>query len=156
MYTEFEPYEELANAIVQQAVDDYKKELHKLEKNPKNKHALLEIARLERFFHSDWYALLTGLDPDQLLAGVRVLVKKEVVQADARAVKRRVKKCLTEAGEILSKLEVADGLSREDQYRLRARCFEALNRTEMVRPMSEEAGRIGAEAIRRVGFQVWE
>lgn len=190
MYSEYEPYEELANAIVQQAVDDYKKELHKLEKNPKNKKALLEASRLERFFHSGWYSMLTSLNPDQLLAGVRILVKKEAVEEQARIIKRRVNKCLKEMGEILSKLDEPEKpdepgdatepeqtenvtdlkqtepedaeeagqtqLSREDQYRFKALAFEALNRTASIAPIKEEAESIGADAIRRVGFQVRE
>lgn len=156
MYTEFEPYEELANAIVRQAVDDYKKELHELERNPDSRHARSEASRIEKFFHSDWYKLLTNLEPDQLLAGVRLLVKKEAAQTDARVVQSRVKKCLAEVGEILSVLEECEELSREERYRLKARSFEALNRTETVKPIREEAEKFGADAIRRVGFQVRE
>lgn len=156
MYTEFEPYEDLANAIVRQAVDDYKKELHALAKNPENRHAQSEASRIERFFHSDWYKLLTSMDPERLLAGVRLLVKKEVVQADARAVQHCVKGCLAEVGDILSVLEEREELNPEEQFRLKARSFEALNRAQTVEPIKREAERFGAEAIRRVGFRVRE
>lgn len=156
MYTEYEPYEELANAIVRQAVDDYKKALHKLRKNPRNKSALMEISRLERFFHSGWYSELTRLDADQLLAGVRILVKKESVVEGGQETKRRVKKCMKEIGEILSEANMLVGLKPEDSYRLKALSLEALNRTCALTGIQEEADAIAAEAIRKVGFQVGE
>jgi len=54
------PYEELANAIVLQAVKDYR--LHDNEK---------EIVSLERFFRSDWFGVLTSIDPEMLIAKLR-------------------------------------------------------------------------------------
>ena len=53
-------YYELANAIVLQAVRDYR--LHS------NKG---EISQLEEFFRSGWFACLTGLDPELLLAKLK-------------------------------------------------------------------------------------
>lgn len=55
-------YENLANAIILQAVKDYKKALHRLDGNPRNRDALHDKVRLERFFHSAWYGILTDLD----------------------------------------------------------------------------------------------
>ena len=54
------PYEELANAIVLQAVKDYR--LHDDEK---------ELTSIERFFRSGWFGVLTSLDPEMLIAKLR-------------------------------------------------------------------------------------
>lgn len=62
-----EKYEDLANAIVLTAVKDYRVALRKLNKHPRNQAAINTKEEVERFFHSDWYKLLTGLDPDMLI-----------------------------------------------------------------------------------------
>ena len=54
------PYEELANAIVLQAVKDYR--LHDDEQ---------ELANIERFFRSGWFSVLTNVDPEILIAKLR-------------------------------------------------------------------------------------
>lgn len=61
------PYEELANAIVLQAVKDYR--LHDDEQ---------ELASLERFFRSGWFSTLTSIDPEMLISKLR----KEKVRYD--------------------------------------------------------------------------
>ncbi|MGR6837008.1 hypothetical protein [Syntrophomonas erecta] len=62
-----DPYEMLANAIVLRAVRDYRDSLKKLKKYPNNKSALYTKREVERFFHSDWYASLTTVDPEMLI-----------------------------------------------------------------------------------------
>ena len=54
------PYEELSNAIVLQAVKDYR--LHDDEQ---------ELASIERFFRSGWFGVLTRIDPEMLIAKLR-------------------------------------------------------------------------------------
>ena len=54
------PYEELANAIILQAVKDYR--LHD-EKQ--------EIVSIERFFRSEWFGVLTNINPEILIAKLR-------------------------------------------------------------------------------------
>ena len=54
------PYENLANAIVLQAVKDYR--LHDDEQ---------ELASIERFFRSGWFGVLTRIDPEMLIAKLR-------------------------------------------------------------------------------------
>ena len=54
------PYEELANAIVLQAVKDYR--LHDDEQ---------ELASIERFFRSGWFGVLTRIDPEMLITKLR-------------------------------------------------------------------------------------
>ena len=55
-----DPYQELANAIVLQAVKDYR--LHDNEQ---------ELASIERFFRSDWFSVLTNVDPETLITKLR-------------------------------------------------------------------------------------
>ena len=87
-----EPYESLANAIIVQAVKDYREAIHFLKRHPhtpdldteeaksdKRKRTLREnIIKnegerddVERFFHSGWFELLSNLDGDTLLRQVR-------------------------------------------------------------------------------------
>ena len=47
------PYENLANAIVLQAVKDYRLTDDEA-----------ELAEIERFFRSDWFGVLTDVDPE--------------------------------------------------------------------------------------------
>lgn len=55
-----DPYELLANAIVEQAVKEYR-ELWNWEKDDYAKKELID------FFFSDWFAVLTKLDPKYLV-----------------------------------------------------------------------------------------
>ena len=55
-----DPYQELANAIVLQAVKDYR--LHDDEQ---------ELASIERFFRSDWFGVLTNINPEILIPKLR-------------------------------------------------------------------------------------
>ena len=68
-------YQILATAILKLAAEDYKKELIKSKKgNLKTR----ECHQLERFFRSDWYEMLSDLDGEFLMAGVRRMVRLEV------------------------------------------------------------------------------
>ncbi len=53
-------YQELANAIVLQAVYDYRKS-----------NSAREIHEIESFFRSNWFRLLTKVNPDLLIAKLR-------------------------------------------------------------------------------------
>ena len=87
-----EPYESLANAIVMQAVKDYREAIHFLKRHPhtpdldteeamkdKQKRILRERIinnederdDIERFFHSGWFEILSNLDGKVLLNKVR-------------------------------------------------------------------------------------
>ena len=66
-----DPYQELANAIVLQAVKDYREALRRLKKHPDDKAAMKEAMELEEFFHSSWYGVLTQVDPDYLIDRLR-------------------------------------------------------------------------------------
>ena len=65
------PYEALANAIVLQAVNDYRAALKKVKKNPNNRTALDEALQIERFFKSQWYQVLTTVDGEYLINRLR-------------------------------------------------------------------------------------
>ena len=72
------PYQALANAIVELAVKDYKKALKQHYRLPDNEDFSAEVNALEHFFRSGWYGMLTNLDGEYLMAGVRRMVRKEV------------------------------------------------------------------------------
>ena len=55
-----DPYEKLANAIIMQAVKDYR-----------NTNNLSDIASIESFFRSDWFSVLTSVDPEFLIKRLR-------------------------------------------------------------------------------------
>jgi len=65
------PYEDLANAIVLQAVRDYRKALKTLRVYPKSRSAKADRDELERFFRSPWYACLTSVDGETLIRKIR-------------------------------------------------------------------------------------
>lgn len=62
-----EGYEKLANAIVILAAKDYRRALKKLSRNHNNLDALSEKSKLERFFRSGWFGVLTTVDPEMLI-----------------------------------------------------------------------------------------
>jgi len=68
-------YERLANAIILQAVKDYRLALKKLNKHPQSSKVLYIKKEVEQFFRSDWYASLTTVDPDMIIRKL----KEEVI-----------------------------------------------------------------------------
>lgn len=60
-------YENLANAIILQAVRDYRTALKCLKLNPNNRNALADKEEIERFFRSKWYSILTSVDGEMLI-----------------------------------------------------------------------------------------
>ena len=60
-------YEELANAIIVQAVKDYREALRLLGMNPNDKSAKRVQRNIERFFRSEWFSILTDLNGELLL-----------------------------------------------------------------------------------------
>lgn len=69
MDSEREGIENLTNAIILQAVKDYRNALKGLSLNGKSSAAV--IADCERFFRSEWYSQLTNVDGEYLIATVR-------------------------------------------------------------------------------------
>ena len=66
--TSTDPWEELANAIVLQAVKDYRLVLRTKEHSPK---AAKTIKECERFFRSSYFGILTTVDPEYLIKKLR-------------------------------------------------------------------------------------
>ena len=62
-----DPYENLANAIILQAVKDYRQALKLLGRNSKCTSALSTKDECERFFRSEWFSFLTSMDGEMLI-----------------------------------------------------------------------------------------
>jgi hypothetical protein len=60
-------YYNLANAIIFQAVKDYRKALRTLSHYPNNRLAQYERRCIEQFFRSGWFGVLTSIDPEMLI-----------------------------------------------------------------------------------------
>ena len=64
-------YTDLANAIIIQAVKDYRNALKTLKRYPRYEPAKKVVAEVEEFFHSEWYRTLTSVDADMLMRKIR-------------------------------------------------------------------------------------
>ena len=62
-----DPYERLANAIILQAVADYRVALKKIKAHPKNREAISQALEIEKFFRFGWYSQLTDVDGEYLI-----------------------------------------------------------------------------------------
>lgn len=69
-------YSRLANAIIIQAVKDYKATYAKMLKHPENRIYSDEVKRQEKFFHSQWYSELTDVDGGKILTEVQLMEQK--------------------------------------------------------------------------------
>lgn len=67
-------YENLANAIILQAVKDYRMALKSLKANPRNRTAMADKDEIERFFRSDWFSVLTSVDGEMLIRSLQMEV----------------------------------------------------------------------------------
>lgn len=66
------PWQKLANAIVEQAVKDYRIAQARVKANPQNAdHAKAEVSQLEHFFRSQWFEALTDVDGRVILSRLR-------------------------------------------------------------------------------------
>ena len=64
-------YTDLANAIIIQAVKDYRNALKTLKRYPRYEPAKKIVAEVEEFFRSEWYRTLTSVDADMLMTKIR-------------------------------------------------------------------------------------
>ena len=62
-----DPYERLANAIILQAVTDYRAALKRIKRKPEDWETIDEAMRVESFFRSGWYSQLTTVDGEYLI-----------------------------------------------------------------------------------------
>lgn len=67
-------YENLANAIILQAVKDYRMALKSLKANPRNRTAMADKEEIERFFRSEWFSVLTSVDGKMLIRSLQMEV----------------------------------------------------------------------------------
>lgn len=70
-----DPYENLANAVIAQAAEDYRAALKKIKAHPKNKDAINEALRIECFFRSGWYQTLTSVDGEFLIRRLQAEIR---------------------------------------------------------------------------------
>jgi len=68
---EYNTYEELANAIVLQAVTDYRNARKTLKIRPKDRDAMYTTKEVIAFFRSDYFKVLTSIDPELLISKLR-------------------------------------------------------------------------------------
>ena len=64
-------YNNLANAIILQAVKDYRKAQRTLSLYPYNRAAQYESRSIEQFFRSGWFGVLSKVDPEYLIKKLR-------------------------------------------------------------------------------------
>ena len=64
-------WQDLANAVILQAIEDYRLVCGKLRFRPGLTESALEKRELEAFFLSRWFRTLTTLDGQELLASLR-------------------------------------------------------------------------------------
>ena len=64
-------YESLANAIILQAVKDYRMALKSLKANSRNRTVQTDKAEIERFFRSQWYSTLTDVNGEMLILSLQ-------------------------------------------------------------------------------------
>lgn len=78
-----EPYEDLANAIIKLAVQDYVRELRCARRHKNDNYtatrfnAEMQVHNLEAFFLSQWFGILSDLNPSWLISEVRKKVDRE-------------------------------------------------------------------------------
>ena len=78
LYSGLDPYQALANAVVQNAAEEYRAALKRLNKDPENVIAKAEVQELKRFFRSQWYEVLTEVDGEYLIG----MLEKEYPDVD--------------------------------------------------------------------------
>lgn len=61
------PFEELAQAIILQAVEDYRHAINRLREKPEDARLQKQKKEVERFFLSSWFQVLTDLNGKRLL-----------------------------------------------------------------------------------------
>ena len=76
-----EAWEDLANAIIIEAVEEYKQDLIHLARNPESEAAQRQAARQEQFFYSDWYDTLTNMDGRRLVRKLKEIIADKYGQS---------------------------------------------------------------------------
>ena len=77
-------YENLAQAVIIQAADDFRQSYMSVLENPRDKDARDEVEAIGRFFLSDWYRMMTRVDGTYLMRKLRTEVKHKYEQKKAK------------------------------------------------------------------------
>ena len=64
-------YERLAEQIIIRAAKDYRNALKRLYKHPENPTALATKEEIEMFFYSQWFTVLTKVNPNVIIKGIQ-------------------------------------------------------------------------------------
>ena len=64
-------YERLGHAIIVQAVKDYRVALKRLKNTPSNTASTYTKDEVERFFLSDFYRMITNVDPQFIMSKIK-------------------------------------------------------------------------------------
>ena len=72
--SEREAIEDLANEIILSSVKEYRSALMHLQKDPESVAARRIVQREERFYYSDWFAVLTNLEPSFLIRKMKEMI----------------------------------------------------------------------------------
>ncbi len=75
--TDTDPYKELANAIILQAVEDYRKWAKEYSDSRDDRKLRKNLVELKEFFRSEWFSILTNLDGEQLLAKLKAELEEQ-------------------------------------------------------------------------------
>mgnify|MGYP001114101915 CR=1 FL=1 len=81
-----EPYQRLANAVVETAANDYRTVLQKYADFPCDRENLAQKRELERFFKSEWFGVLTTADGEKLM----LRLQQDVYRKSKRRYLRRL------------------------------------------------------------------
>ena len=75
--TDIDPYKDLANAIILQAVEDYRKWAKEYSDSRDDRKLRKNLVELKEFFRSEWFSLLTALDGEQLLLRLKAELEEQ-------------------------------------------------------------------------------
>ena len=84
-------YERLAEQIIIRAAKDYRNALKRLFRHPENPTALATKEEIEMFFRSKWFQVLSDIDPNVLIEGVKAKVKREIIEAKMKEEQKQAK-----------------------------------------------------------------
>lgn len=76
-----EAYENLANEIIISAVKDYKRALIRQRRRAESERARRDVEELEKFFFSEWYEVLTNLDPSYVIRKMKETIDEKYGQS---------------------------------------------------------------------------
>lgn len=71
-----EGYIELVNAIIIQAAKDYRAALCRLKENPIDRRALYVRGKIESFFYTEYFNVLTNVDPYMIIERLKAEVNR--------------------------------------------------------------------------------